>query len=282
MPKKWFEQFDVVIGDEAHQFKSKSLTSIMTKLVDTPYRFGFTGTLDGTQTHRLVLEGLFGSVEKVTTTDELIKKGTLSEFNVKCIELQYPDEVKRLHSKDKYQDEVDFLVRNESRNRFLRNLAMSLNGNTLMLYQFVEKHGTILHGEIQNAIKDSVEKDRKVFFVSGQVDGDAREEIRHIVEQEENAIIVASFGTFSTGVNIKRLHNIVFCSPSKSRIRVLQSIGRGLRTGEGKEVATLFDIADNLAWKSKRNYTLEHFAERIKMYNEEKFDYKLYKVALKH
>jgi superfamily II DNA or RNA helicase len=225
---------------------------------------------------------LFGAVEKVVTTKELIDKGTLSEFNVKCIELDYPDEVKKLHKDDKYQDEVDFLVRNESRNRFLRNLAMSLNGNTLMLYQFVEKHGTILHGEIQNAIKDSVEKDRKVFFVSGQVDGDAREEIRHIVEQEENAIIVASFGTFSTGVNIKRLHNIVFCSPSKSRIRVLQSIGRGLRTGEGKEVATLFDIADNLAWKSKRNYTLDHFAERIKMYNEEKFDYKLYKVALKH
>ena len=282
MPKQWFEQFDVVIGDEAHLFKSKSLTSIMTKTLTTPYKFGFTGTLDGTLTHKLVLEGLFGAVEKVVTTKELIDKGTLSEFNVKCIELDYPDEVKKLHKDDKYQDEVDFLVRNESRNRFLRNLAMSLNGNTLMLYQFVEKHGTILHGEIQNAIKDSVEKDRKVFFVSGQVDGDAREEIRHIVEQEENAIIVASFGTFSTGVNIKRLHNIVFCSPSKSRIRVLQSIGRGLRTGEGKEVATLFDIADNLAWKSKRNYTLDHFAERIKMYNEEKFDYKLYKVALKH
>jgi len=282
MPKKWFEQFDVVIGDEAHLFKSKSLTSIMTKLVGTPYRFGFTGTLDGTLTHRLVLEGLFGSVEKVTTTDELIKKGTLSEFNVKCIELQYPDEVKRLHSKDKYQDEVDFLVRNESRNRFLRNLALSLNGNTLMLYQFVEKHGKPLYQEIETSIRNSIDKDRKIFFVSGEVDGSAREEIRHIVEQESNAIIVASFGTFSTGVNIKRLHNIVFCSPSKSRIRVLQSIGRGLRTADEKQICTLFDIADNMQWRSKKNYTLEHFAERIKMYNEEKFKYKLYKVALKN
>jgi len=282
MPKKWFEQFDVVIGDEAHLFKSKSLTSIMTKLVNTPYRFGFTGTLDGTQTHRLVLEGLFGSVEKVTTTDELIKKGTLSEFNVKCIELQYPDEVKKLHSKDKYQDEVDFLVRNEARNRFLRNLALSLNGNTLMLYQFVEKHGKPLYDEIESSVRNSIEKDRKVFFVSGEVDGDSREEIRHIVEDEDNSIIVASFGTFSTGINIKRLHNIVFCSPSKSRIRVLQSIGRGLRTGDNKDIATLFDISDNLQWKTKKNYTLEHFAERVKMYNEEKFDYKIYKVALKN
>ena len=282
MPKKWFEQFDVVIGDEAHQFKSKSLTSIMTKLVSTPYRFGFTGTLDGTQTHRLVLEGLFGSVEKVTTTDELIKKGTLSEFNVKCIELQYPDEVKKQHIKDKYQDEVDFLVRNEARNRFLRNLALSLNGNTLMLFQFVEKHGKPLYDQIESTVRNSIDKDRKVFFVSGEVDGNSREEIRHIVEDEENYITVASFGTFSTGINIKRLHNIVFCSPSKSRIRVLQSIGRGLRTGEGKEVATLFDIADKMAWKSKKNYTLEHFAERVKMYNEEKFNYKIYKVALKN
>ena len=281
MPKKWFEQFDLVIGDEAHLFKSKSLTSIMTKTVGTEYKFGFTGTLDGTTTHKLVLEGLFGPVEKVTTTDELIQKGTLAEFNVKCLELQYPDEIKKIHSKDKYQDEVDFLVRNEARNRFLKNLAISLQGNTLLLYQFVEKHGKPLYLEIKNAIDNSVEKDRPVFFVSGEVDGTAREEIRALVEQHDNAIIVASFGTFSTGVNIKRLHNIIFSSPSKSRIRVLQSIGRGLRKGENKESATLFDIADNLQWKTKLNFTLQHFAERIKMYNEEKFKYKIYKVALK-
>ena len=151
-----------------------------------------------------------------------------------------------------------------------------------MLYQFVEKHGKPLYDQIESSVRNSIDKDRKVFFVSGEVDGDSREEIRHIVEDEDNAIIVASFGTFSTGINIKRLHNIVFCSPSKSRIRVLQSIGRGLRTGDNKQIATLFDISDNMQWKSKKNYTLEHFAERVKMYNEEKFDYKIYKVALKN
>ena len=150
-----------------------------------------------------------------------------------------------------------------------------------MLFQFVDKHGKPLYADIVKTLKESVDKDRKVFFVSGEVDGKSREEIRHIVENENDAIIVASFGTFSTGVNIKRLHNIVFCSPSKSRIRVLQSIGRGLRTGDNKEIATLFDIADNLTWKSKKNYTIEHFGERLRMYNEEKFDYKMYKVALK-
>jgi superfamily II DNA or RNA helicase len=200
MPRKWFEQFDIVIGDEAHLFKSKSLTGIMTKTINTPYKYGFTGTLDGTQTHKLVLEGLFGPVERVTTTDELIKKGTLAEFQVKCLELSYNDSTRSVISKYKYQDEVDFLVRNTARNRFIKNLALSLEGNTLLLYQFVEKHGQPLYNEIKSQAGD-----RPVYFVYGGVAGKEREDIRGIVEQQTNAIIVASFGTFSTGINIKRL-----------------------------------------------------------------------------
>ena len=280
MPRKWFEQFDVVIGDEAHLFKAKSLTSIMTKLDKCKYRFGFTGTLDDAQTHKLVLEGLFGGVEKVTTTAELIESGTLAEFRVKCIVLQYPDVIKQAHAKDKYPDEVDFLVRNEARNKFIRNLALSLKGNTLLLFNFVEKHGKPLHQSIKHSIDKSVDK-RPLYYVSGEVSGSDREDIRHIVEQQDNAIIVASFGTFSTGINIKQLNNIIFASPSKSRIRVMQSIGRGLRKSETKTEATLFDIADNLTWKSKSNFTINHFAERLKMYNDEKFEYKMYKVKIK-
>ena len=253
LPKEYFEQFGCVFGDEAHLFKSKSLTEIMTKLEDCKYRIGLTGTLDGAQTHKLVLEGLFGGVEKVTTTAELIESGTLADFRVKCIALQYPDEIKKAHAKDKYQDEVDFLVRNEARNRFIRNLALSLKGNTLLLFNFVEKHGKPLHQQIKHAVDTSVDK-RPIYYVSGEVSGNEREEIRHIVETVDNAIIVASYGTFSTGINIKQLHNIVFTSPSKSRIRVMQSIGRGLRKSETKTKATLFDIADNLAWKSKNNF----------------------------
>lgn len=280
MPKKWFQQFDVVIGDEAHLFKAKSLTSIMTKLTTTQYRYGFTGTLDDAQTHKLVLEGLFGAVEKVTTTKELIDAGTLADFKVKCIVLQYPDEIKKAHIKDNYQDEVDFLVRNEARNKFIKNLALSLKGNTLLLFNFVEKHGKPLHQDIKKSIEKSIDK-RPIYYVSGEVSGSEREEIRHIVETQDDAIIVASFGTFSTGINIKQLNNIIFASPSKSRIRVMQSIGRGLRKSETKTSATLFDIADNLSWKSKNNFTIDHFAERLKMYNDEMFEYKMYKVKIK-
>lgn len=276
MPKEYFEQFDVVIGDEAHQFKAKSLTSIMEKLDDCKYRFGLTGTLDGAETHKLVLEGLFGAVKKVVTTSELIEKKQLSSFKIKILALRYPDDVCAEAVKYKYQEEMDFIVRYEKRNRFIRNLALSLEGNTLLLFQFVEKHGKVLYEDICNKAGEG----RKVFFVSGAVDAEAREDIRKITEKEKDAIIVASYGTFSTGINIRNLHNIIFASPSKSRVRNLQSIGRGLRLGDNKDEAVLFDIVDDLQWKSKKNFTLEHFIERMKIYNEEKFEYKVYRIDL--
>lgn len=275
-PKAWFDQFDVVIGDEAHLFKAKSLTTIMGKLTGCKCRFGFTGTLDGTQTHKLVLEGLFGAVRKVTSTSDLIDKKHLADFQIKAIILKYPDDVRKIMAGADYQSEIDFIVRNDARNKFIKNLALSLNGNTLLLFQFVEKHGKTLYDLIS---QEAVE--RKVFFISGAIDGEKREEIRRIIETEENAIVVASYGTSSTGINIRNLHNVVFSSPSKSRVRNLQSIGRGLRTSETKSEATLYDIADDLTWKSKKNHTILHFVERIKIYSEEKFPFKTYTVDLK-
>ena len=274
MPKAWFQQFSCVIGDEAHLFKAKSLTGIVSKMVDCNYRFGFTGTLDGTQTHKLVLEGLFGPTKHVTTTAKLIEQKHLANFNIKCIVLKYTDEERQLNKKASYQDEIDWIVRHEGRNRFICNLALSLKGNTLILYQFVEKHGKIL-----NTLFDG--KNRNVALVHGEVDSLVREEVRQLAEINNDMIIVASYGTFSTGVNIKNLHNIIFASPSKSRIRNLQSIGRGLRKGNTKSEATLYDISDDLSWKSHKNHTLLHFAERIKIYGEEQFDYKIYTVKLK-
>jgi len=274
IPKEYFELFDVVIGDEAHLFKAKSLTSIMTKLNNCKYRFGFTGTLDGTETHKLVLEGLFGAVKSVTTTSKLIEQKHLSNFLIKAIILKYPDNVRKATTTLDYKSEMDFLVGLPERNNFIKNLALSLEGNTLLLFQYVEKHGKILY----DMLKD---QGIPVHFVHGGVDGEEREEIRKIVEQSPSSIIVASYGTFSTGVNIRNLHNIIFASPSKSKIRNLQSIGRGLRKSDSKETATLYDIADDLSWKTRKNFTILHFVERMKIYNEEKFEYKIYPVNLK-
>jgi len=268
-PKRYFDDIDCVIGDEAHLFKSKSLTGIMTKLHNAKYRFGFTGTLDGSKTHKWVLEGLFGSCDQVTKTDDLIKSGYLSKFRIKVLLCKHPAQ----HF-ETYQDEIDYLVSHRGRNNLIKNLVNDLEGNTLLLFNYIEKHGEPLY----DLINSTVDKDRKVFFVHGGTEVEDREEVRQITEQEENAIIVASYGTFSTGINIKRLHNIVFASPSKSRIRNLQSIGRVLRRGEGKTIATLYDIADDIGGQ---NYTIKHLNERVNIYNEENFKYEVINVNLK-
>jgi superfamily II DNA or RNA helicase len=276
-PKKFFEQFDFIIGDEAHAFKAKSLSSIMSKLINTKYRIGTTGTIDDTIVNKLTLEGHFGPVLQITTTKELIDRKELSDFEIKCLMLKYPIEYCKMVKDMDFQQEMDFIVTNESRNNFITNLAIDQKGNTLILFQYIEKHGRILYSKILEKTKD---KNRKVFFVCGETEAADREAVRHITEGEEDAIIVASYGVFSTGVNIRRLHNIVFASPSKSKIRNLQSIGRGLRLGEGKDRAVLYDISDDLRYDNYVNYTMKHYAERIKIYYEEKFKIATYKVTL--
>lgn len=280
MPASWFENFRMVIGDEAHNFKAKSLTSIMEKLRDCKYRIGTTGTLDGTQTHKLVLEGLFGPVYQVTTTKELIDSEALSQLDISILLLKYDDKYCQEMKKKTYQEEIDFLVSYIPRNKFIRNLALAQEGNTLILYNYVEKHGKPIYDMIQKKLSESARPSaaRKLFFVSGDVETDERERIRSITEGEKDAIIVASMGTFSTGINIRNLHNIIFASPSKSQIRVLQSIGRGLRKADNNQGTKVFDIADDLHWKSSRNYTLDHAGERIRIYSKEKFNYTIHEV----
>ena len=271
LKRPFFKDFEVVIGDEAHLFKSKSLISIMTKMDAAKYRFGFTGTLDGTQTHKWVLEGLFGPSYKVTQTRELIDKGHLSKLQIHILILKHKPQKFEV-----YEEELQHIITHQKRNNFIKNLVLDLKGNTLVLFSRVETHGQPLYELINNSIKN----DRKVFYVHGGVDAEERERIREITETEKNAIIVASYGTFSTGINIKNLHNVIFASPSKSRIRNLQSIGRVLRKGDSKTQAVLYDIADDITHLSRRNYTLNHLIERIKIYNEEKFNYEIVQIDL--
>ena len=273
LPRKYFERFSVVIGDEAHQFKSKSLISIMTKLGNAKYRYGFTGTLDGTQTHKWVLEGLFGPSYKIIKTNELMKKGHVATLDINVLLLKHPP-----NKFENFEEEVQYIIGHNRRNNFIKNLALDLKGNTLILFARVEKHGEPLYNLINN---NNIIENRHVFFVHGGVDTEDREKVRDITEREDNAIIVASYGTFSTGINIKNLHNVIFASPSKSRIRNLQSIGRILRKGDNKSKATLYDIADDISYKSRKNYTLNHLIERIKVYNEENFNYDIVNIPLK-
>ena len=272
-PKEWFARFGTVFGDECHGFKSKSLTTIMNKCTEAEYRFGTTGTLDGALTHELVLQGLFGKVYRVTSTRALQDNDTLARLDIRRIVLEYSKEIKKNFGKKTYQEEIEFIVTNSKRNNFIKNLTLDLKGNTLVLYNYVEKHGKPLY----NLMKDQVEEGRKIFFVSGGTVATDREAIRAIVEKQKDSITVASLGTFSTGINIRNLHNIVFASPSKSQIRVLQSIGRGLRKTDDGKSTTLYDIIDDI---TKKNYGMLHADERLRIYGREKFNHKTYRVSL--
>lgn len=276
MPPVWFRDYGMVIGDEAHTFKAKSLTSIMTKCINAEYRIGTTGTLDGTETHQLVLEGLFGPVFRVTTTKDLMDSDTLAELKINVLLLKYDEKYRSDNKNLDYQKEVDLIVTNEKRNKFITNLVAEQSGNTLLLFQYVDKHGKVLY----DILKNKIDPDRKLFFISGSTPVDDREKMRGITEKEKNAIVVASSGTFSTGINIRNLHNIVFASPSKSQIKILQSIGRGLRKSDNGQPTTLYDIGDDLHWKTKKNYTLQHLGERIKIYSKEQFEFNIYEIDL--
>jgi len=259
-PKNVLESFEVVVGDEAHLFKANVLKGILEKMRKTAVRIGTTGTLDGSECHRLQLEGLFGPVKKVISSYQLMDEGTIANIDIQCVILRHTKQKKLT-----YQEEMDYLVSSKERNAFITNLVASLKGNTLVLFQYVEKHGEVLYPMLEGRVED-------LHYVYGGTDTEDREKVRGVVEKSDNSVILASYGTFSTGVNIKRIDNIVFASPSKSRIRNLQSIGRGLRKVEGKESMRLFDIADDLQCD---NYTLGHLKDRINIYNEEKFPYEI-------
>jgi len=278
MPEEYFHQFDFVIGDEGHSFNAnaKTLTSIMCNLINCDVRIGLTGTLDDSAVHKLVHEGLFGPIFKVIGTKELIDRKDLADFAIKKVVLRHPQKVRQLAKKLDYRGEIELLIGSVKRNEFIAKLSVSLKGNTLILFTFVDKHGKILHEMIQKLAGN-----RKVFFVCGDTELDDRELVRALTEKEEDAIIVASSGTMSTGANIKNLHNLIFASPTKSKKKTLQSIGRVLRLGDKKTKAILYDIADDLRTDpDKLNYALKHYEERSKIYDEEQFTNTVYTVEL--
>jgi superfamily II DNA or RNA helicase len=266
----FYKQWDVYIGDEAHRFASNSLLQISNKLVNAKYRLGTTGTIQDAKVQKLTLEGGFGPVYKVITTKELMDAGQVVDLNIKCFILDYDMETKKLLKGADYQKELDYIVTNQKRNNFIAKLSKVSTGNTLILFQFVEKHGKPLFKLIQDMCPD-----RPLFYISGEVSVEERERIRQVLDTHEDAIIIASFATLSTGVNIPSIENIIFASPSKSKIRNLQSIGRGLRLRKGKNSCNLYDIADNFTIKSKLNHTMKHFKERIDQYQTEQFKFSI-------
>lgn len=278
LPSKWFNDIDVILMDEVHQAKADAIKGIFEKATNVKYRFGVTGSLDKSAVNKLIIKGLIGDISKVKTTRELIEEGYLSDIKITCIILGYnPDSKSIIKKANDYQKEIDFLCQHSRRNEFIAKLALQQTGNTLLLFNYIEKHGEPLYEKIK-----TLATTQKVHFIAGKVEAEDREQIRLLVQSsKENNIICASLGTFSTGINLPRIHNIIFATPTKSVIRVMQSIGRGLRKADDKMYLKLYDIADNIVpSKYRPNSTMKHFLERLRIYNEEQHQYKIIEVKI--
>ena len=271
----WFQKFGCVINDETQNAKSTQLTAIMEKCTEAGYRFGFTGSLDNSLTHRTAIQALFGEIKRFTYTRDLIDDGMLSDIKIKALLLDYSDITKKAMNKQDYEMEISFLFAHDKRNKFISNLACSLSGRTLVLYQRVATHGKLIY----DLICDKAHEDTKLFFVNKDVSAEDRVAVGASIRENPNVIVVASYGTTSAGVNFPEIDNIILASPTKSVIRVLQSVGRGLRKADGKSHLNLFDIGDIL-WKNKKNHTYHHFAERLSIYNKEQFPYKIVELKI--
>lgn len=272
LPDEWFKRFKLVLGDEAHGFKASSLISIIEKLAHTGLRFGLSGTLDGSTVSERTLKGLFGNIYRTATTKELIDQKFLAPLTIKIIVLQ--------HSNAPFfsnrNDEQEYLMAHDKRNKFITKLALSLDGNSIVYFRFIEKHGDRLNASFQ-ALR---EPHRPFYYITGETDPLDREDIRGLIEQSNNAILAASLGTFSTGANIKLINSILFTMMTKAQIQVLQSIGRGLRTHADKTGLVVYDIVDDLMYPGIVNKGMQDLAERLKIYKREKFPFKIYNIGI--
>ena len=275
-PRAFFDRYNICINDEVHQAKAKSITGIMEKLPNCPVKIGMTGTLDGGECNKLIISGLFGPVQEFVTTAELMDKGLIAQLKIENLILKYPEEACKLVKPLTYQKEIKFIVNHTLRNNMVTDLAKMQNDTCLILANNVS-HCKIMY---DMCLKKTSGTGRQIYLITGATKKDLRNEIKKSAELDKGAIIVATYGCLSTGVSIKNIHSVIFASPTKSTIRTLQSIGRGLRISSSKWKVKLYDIVDDLAHKQHKNYAMKHFIERLKIYNKQKFDYSINKLEL--
>lgn len=264
--KFWRTGFDCLIVDEAHSIKRDNKISKCIEKIVTKYRFGFTGTLAENTEDRIKNLGLLGPVRYEKTSKQLRDEGVLSNVIVRKANLIYSESYEKMN----YREEVEHLYSNECRNKFLNDLCSKLDKNILLLVNRLE-HGHNLLNYFNNNIKN-----KKIYFIRGEIDTDTRDEIKKLMEQEDNILCIAITKIFSTGINIKNLHNIILASGGKSSVTVVQSIGRGLRLHPSKKELNIFDICDK-GFK----YSNEHANKRLKIYEKEKIKVNETNIVLK-
>ena len=277
-PKEWFAQFGMLMTDECHLGTGASLTKINQGMVDCEFKAGLTGTLKDAKAHIMQLIGLYGPIYHPVTTSGLMKTGQVTDLDIRPILIQYPNNMKEFRGLD-YPSEIKWLITNHKRNVFISKLAASVpEQNTIVLFK-ERKHGQRLFEIINNMVVH----ERKVIYIAGDVKPTERETLRDIIENIKGAIIIASYGTMSTGVSIKNLHRAICAHPIKSKIINLQSIGRVLRKHDSKSKAMWFDLIDDFTCglkRKKKNFAFKHGIDRLRLYSREQFNYKMSKISL--
>lgn len=274
LPYDVFENIGAIFIDETHTASASVLSNLIEQATNTQFRHGLTGTLDGCECNELVIQGLLGPAKRIVTAKDIIDKGRASNIKVNMTLLEHDMDTRETFytiaqskpSRARYNLEVEYLNQLENRRDVLKGIIESLDGNSLVLFDRVEGYGRELYENYKQDHPDST------FLIIGEVDGDEREEIRTGMEDHDQAVIFASYGTMAVGVSIKKLHNLVLVSSSKSKIRVLQSIGRLMRLHSTKDKAQIIDIVDNLTYKNEPNYTFKHAQTRLEYYSQEQFE----------
>ena len=266
----WLATIDALIVDEVHKIRRGNEVNKLFKIIKTPCRFGFTGTMPECPLDQWNIIGKIGPVIYEKTSYQLRLESYVSNVSVVVLQInyskqpQYPKEL--INASDRYRTEINFLVKNNFRNNLLTKFSCGTNKNTLILVDFIE-HGEILFNKLSETCNN-----KQVFFIRGEVEVDEREKVRKLMEEHDNVVVVAISKIFSTGINIKNLHYIIFAGGGKAKVKILQSIGRGLRLHKDKDKLIIVDIADNL------QYGYQHFSKRKALYEKENITYQIKEV----
>lgn len=277
MPKEFFHQFEVLIGDEVHELQTNSGSTIVEACINAHYKIGTTGSLRNSKMHQLALEGLFGPVFQAITTKELMEKGRVSKLKINIIMLKYSEEDRKAFWKQRTdaKSEMQWLLTHEKRNRAIRKLALSFDRNTLVMFKG-NKYGFDLYQQME---LDS-SHNKKLFYVDGEIDLSDRQELVNYFEANDDGVGTVSYGTFQRGISIKNLIHLLFTVPFKSEITTIQSIGRLLRLHERKDRAILWDFADDLSYQGNTNAALEYLFARVQEYAAAGFEYEFHTINL--
>lgn len=272
--QQFFGTVKAIVGDEVHEYAADTVQGIMKSCINADRRWGTTGTLDDAQCSEMSLVGAFGEKLQVTTTKEQIENGRLSQLAVSAIRLKYPKEERRGFRK-RYKDynaEVGFIELHKGRMSFLTNMVSGLTGNTIVLFRHQE-HGRAIY----NAL---IEAGIKAYYIDGTVDAEDRDKYRREINSSTGCVLVGSYQTCSTGMNIRNLQNLIFAAPHKGIVKILQSIGRILRLSDDGSAAHVYDIIDDIAAGKTPNHALRHGQIRLEIYATQEFDYTVFDVNL--